>query len=128
MGHLHFIWCCLYRYWVILSSCIGGWLHQGVHQCKLHNFSVLVQTNELLEKDVLTCSQVALSMWKAKYLLDMEEEPGLSNEDEVMGLPPHRAVARCLLSVHRGVPMQSPAPQSQGMQGWLQQSWFPTPC
>ena len=40
----------------------------------------------LLEKDVLTCSQVTLSMWKAKYLSDMEEEPGLISEDEAMGL------------------------------------------
>ena len=59
----------------------------------------------------MLCSQVALLMWKAKYLSDTEEEPGLSSEDEVTGLPPHRAVAGCLPLAHGGVPMPLPAPQ-----------------
>ena len=69
--------------------------------------------NEMLEKDILTCSQVALSMWKANYLLDTDEDPGLSSEDKATGLPPHRAVARHLLSAHGGVSALSAAPQPQ---------------
>ena len=64
-----------------------------------------------LNKVVLTCSQVALSMWKVKYLSDTESEPGLSSEDEAEGLPPHRAVMRRFLAHHGGSPFQSPAPQ-----------------
>ena len=57
---------------------------------------------------MLTCSQVALSMWKAKYLSDTEEDPGLSSEDEAAGLPPHRSVARRLPVPHGGAPYQAP--------------------
>ena len=60
---------------------------------------------------VLTCTQVALSMWKVKYLSDTESEPGLSSKDEVEGLPPHRAVARRLPAHHGGALFQSLAPQ-----------------
>ena len=49
-----------------------------------------VHTDADLEKTVLTCTQVALSMWKVKYLSDTESEPGLSSEDEAEGLSPHR--------------------------------------
>ena len=83
----------------------------GVHLCELCDFSVSVQTNKLLEKDVLTCSQVTLSMWKAKYLSDIEEESGLSREDEAMGLPPHQCnmyiIHPCALAIwlmHMGCP------------------------
>ena len=69
-------------------------------------FSVWVDCN--LDKMVLTCSQVTLSMWKAKYLSDTEEDPGLSSEDEAAGLLPHRAVARRLLAPHGGAPYQAP--------------------
>ena len=47
-------------------------------------------------------------MWKAKYLSDTEDDPGLSSEDEAAGLPPHRAVARRLLAPHGGAPYQVP--------------------
>ena len=57
---------------------------------------------------MLTCSQVALGMWKAKYLNDTEEDPGLNSEDEAAGLPPHRSVARRLLALHGGAPYQAP--------------------
>ena len=57
---------------------------------------------------MLTCSQVALSMWKAKHLSDTEEDPGLSCKDEAAGLPPHRSVARRLPVPHGGVPYQVP--------------------
>ena len=57
---------------------------------------------------MLTCSQVALSMWKAKYLSDTEEDPGLSSEDEAAGLPPHSSVARRLPVSHGGAPYQAP--------------------
>ena len=57
---------------------------------------------------MLTCSQVALSMWKAKYLSDTEEDPGLSSEDEAAGLPPHSSVARRLPVPHGGAPYQPP--------------------
>ena len=49
-----------------------------------------------LQKDVLTCSQVSLSLWKIKYLSDTESEPGLSSEDEAVGMPLHKAVTRRL--------------------------------
>ena len=49
-----------------------------------------VHTDTDLDKTVLTCTQVALSMWKVKYLSDTESEPGLSSEDEAEGLSPHR--------------------------------------
>ena len=45
---------------------------------------------------MLSCSQVSLSQWKAKYLSDTESDPGLSSEDEAVGLPLHKAVARRL--------------------------------
>ena len=112
VGCLHFIWGCLYRYWVIFSGCIGGCLHQGVHQCKHHNFSVFSLSQQAIGEGRPHLQQVTLSIWKAKYLSDKEEEPGLSSEDEATGLPPHRTVARHLLSSHGGVPMQLPAPQS----------------
>ena len=70
-----------------------------------------VHTDADLQKRVLTCTQVALSMWKVKYLSDTESEPGLSSEDEAEGLPPHRAVARRLPAHHGGALFQSPAPQ-----------------
>ena len=70
-----------------------------------------VCTDADLEKMVLTCIQVALSMWKVKYLSDTESEPGLSREDEAECLPPHRAVVRRLPACHGGAPFQSPAPQ-----------------
>ena len=57
---------------------------------------------------MLTCSQVALSMWKAKYLSDTKEDPGLSSEDEAAGLLPHRSVARRLPALHGGAPYQVP--------------------
>ena len=45
---------------------------------------------------MLSCSQVSLSQWKTKYLSDTESDPGLSSEDEAVGLPLHKAVARRL--------------------------------
>ena len=45
---------------------------------------------------MLLCSQVSLSRWKAKYLSDTESDPGLSSEDEAVGLPLHKAVAQRL--------------------------------
>ena len=60
---------------------------------------------------MLTCTQVALSMWKGKHLSDTKSESGLSSEDEAEGLPPHRAVARRLPVHPGGVLLQSPAPQ-----------------
>ena len=66
---------------------------------------------------VLTCSQVALSMWKVKYLSDTESKPGISSEDEAEGLAPHRAVARRLPVQHGGAPFQSPAPVPQVSEG-----------
>ena len=59
-----------------------------------------------LQKDVLTCSQVSLSLWKIKYLSDTESEPGLSSEDEAVGLPLNRAVARRLPAPWGGMPVQ----------------------
>ena len=60
-------------------------------------FSLQFMPDADLDKVVLTCSQVALSMWKVKYLFnDTESELGLSSEDEADGVPPHRAVARWL--------------------------------
>ena len=53
---------------------------------------------------MLTCSQVSLSLWKIKYLSDTELEPGLSSEDEAVGLLLHRAVARRLPAPWGGVP------------------------
>ena len=51
-------------------------------------------------------------MWKAKYLSDTKEEPGLSSKDEATGMDLHHAVARHLPSAHKGeVPMQLPEPQ-----------------
>ena len=70
-----------------------------------------VHTDADLQKTVLTCTQVAPSMWKVKYLSDTESEPGLSSEDEAEGLPPHRAVVRRLPAHHGGAPFQLPAPQ-----------------
>ena len=70
-----------------------------------------VHTDTDLDKTVLTCTQVALSMWKVKYLSDTESEPGLSSEDEAEGLPPHRAVARRLPAHHGGASYQLLAPQ-----------------
>ena len=70
-----------------------------------------VCTDADLEKTVLTCTQVALSMWKVKYLSDTESEPGLSSKDKAEGLPPHRAVVRQLPAHHGGAQFQSPAPQ-----------------
>ena len=52
-----------------------------------------VRADESLQKDVLSCSQVSLSRWKTKYLSDTELDPGLSSEDEAVGLPLHKAVA-----------------------------------
>ena len=72
---------------------------------------VSVHTDADLEKTMLTCSQVALSMWKVKYLSDTESEVGLSREDEAEVLALHRAVARRLPAHHGGAPFQSPAPQ-----------------
>ena len=45
---------------------------------------------------MLSCSQVSLSRWKTKYLSDTESDPGLSSEDEAVGLPLHKAVAQRL--------------------------------
>ena len=45
---------------------------------------------------MLLCSQVSLSRWKTKYLSDTESDPGLSSEDEAVGLPLHKAVAQRL--------------------------------
>ena len=59
---------------------------------------------------MLTCSQVSLSLWKIKYLSNTELEPGLSSEDEAVGLPPHRAVARRLPAPQGGVPVQTSIP------------------
>ena len=70
-----------------------------------------VHTDADLQKTVLTCMQVALSMWKVKYLSDTKSEPDLSSEDEAEGLPPHRAVARRLPAHHGGALFQSPALQ-----------------
>ena len=67
----------------------------------------------MLEKDILTCSQVTLSMWKAKYLSHTDEDPGLSSEDEATGLPPHRTAVRHLPSAQGGVFAPLPAPQPQ---------------
>ena len=66
--------------------------------------------NRSLQKDVLTCSQVSLSLWKIKYLSDTELEPGLSSEDEAVGLPLHRAVARRLPAPQGGVPVWTSIP------------------
>ena len=60
-----------------------------------------------LQKDVLTCSQVSLSLWKIKYLSDTESEPGLISEDEAVGMPLHKAVARRLPGYWGGVPVQT---------------------
>ena len=49
-------------------------------------------------------------MWKAKYLSDTEEEPGLSSKDEATAMAPHHAMARHHPSVHGGVPLPLPAP------------------
>ena len=70
-----------------------------------------VHTDIDLDKTVLTCTQVALSMWKVKYLSSTKSEPSLSSEDEAEGPPPHRAVARRLPARHGGAPFQSPTPQ-----------------
>ena len=70
-----------------------------------------VHTDTDLDKTVLTCNQVALSMWKVKYFSNTKSEPGLRSEDEAEGLPPHRAVVRRLPAHHGGAPFQSPAPQ-----------------
>ena len=56
---------------------------------------------------MLTCSQVSLSLWKIKYLSDIESEPGLSSEDEAVGMPLHKAVARRLPGYRGGVPVQT---------------------
>ena len=72
--------------------------------------SFSVRANRSLQKDVLTCSQVSLSLWKAKYLSDTESEPGLSSENEAVGLPFHRAVARRLPAPQGGVPVQPSIP------------------
>ena len=45
---------------------------------------------------MLSCSQVSLSQWKTKYLSDTKSDPGLSSEDEAVGLPLHKAVAQRL--------------------------------
>ena len=55
-----------------------------------------MQADAFLQKDVLTCSQVSLSLWKIKYLSNTESEPGLSSEDEAVGMPLHKAVTRRL--------------------------------
>ena len=60
-----------------------------------------------LQKDVLTCSQVSLSLWKIKYLSDTESEPGLSSEDEAVGMPLHKAVTRRLPGYWGGAPVQT---------------------
>ena len=65
-----------------------------------------MQADASLQKDVLTCSQVSLSMWKIKYLSDTESELGLSSEDEAVGMPLHKAVARRLPGYQGGVPVQ----------------------
>ena len=70
-----------------------------------------VCTDTELEMTVLTCSQVALPMWKVKYLSDTESELGLSSKDEAEGLAPQRAVARRILAHHGGALFQCPAPQ-----------------
>ena len=70
-----------------------------------------VHTDTDLDKTVLPCTQVALSMWKVKYLSNTKSEPGLSSEGEAEGLPPHRAVARRLPAHHGGALFQLPAPQ-----------------
>ena len=59
-----------------------------------------------LQKDVLTCSQVSLSLWKIKYLSDTDSKPGLSSEDEAVGMPLHKAVTKRLPGYWGGVPVQ----------------------
>ena len=66
-----------------------------------------MQADASLQKDVLTCSQVSLSLWKIKYLSDTESEPGLSCEDEAVGMPLHKAVARRLPGYRGGAPVQT---------------------
>ena len=56
---------------------------------------------------MLTCSQVSLSLWKIKYLSDTESEPGSSSEDEAVGMPLHKAVARRLPEYRGGAPLQT---------------------
>ena len=69
-----------------------------------------------LQKDVLTCSQVSLSLWKIKYLNDTESELGLSSEDEAMGMPLHKAVTRRLPGYRGGAPvLTSTSTQSTSM-------------
>ena len=55
-----------------------------------------MQADVSLQKDVLTCSQVSLGLWKIKYLSNTESELGLSSEDEAVGMPLHKTVARRL--------------------------------
>ena len=107
VGHLDPLSSHLYVLWVLSCDHHGRRLLHGLYKALL--FAVHTDTN--LQKMVLTCTQVALSTWKVKYLSDMESELGLSSEDEAEGLPPHRAVARRLPAHHGGAPFQSPVPQ-----------------
>ena len=66
-----------------------------------------VRADASLQKDVLTCSQVSLSLWKIKYLSDTESKPGLSSEDEAVGMPLHKAVARRLPGYQGAAPVQT---------------------
>ena len=109
-NHLDHISGHLYSFNVSISGHLGGHLSIGM-SCTCILIFIVVQMDTDLNKVVLTCSQVALSMWKAKYLSDTESEPVLSSEDEAEGLPPHRAVVRRLPAHHGGSPFQSPAPQ-----------------
>ena len=56
---------------------------------------------------MLTCSQVSLSLWKIRYLSDTESKLGLSSEDEALGMPLHKAVARRLPGYRSGAPLQT---------------------
>ena len=91
----------LYSFNVSISGCLGGHLSIGVSCTCMFLIFIVVRMDTDLNKVVLTCSQVALSMWKVKYLSDTESEPGISSEDEAEGLAPHRAVARCLPAAWR---------------------------
>ena len=116
-NHLDHISGHLYSFNVSISGCLGGRLSISVSCSCMFSIFIVVQTDVDLNKVVLTCSQVALSMWKVKYLSDTESEPGISSEDEAEGLAPHRAVARCLPVWHGGASFQSPAPVPQVSEG-----------
>ena len=102
---------------MLVSGHLGGHLFISMSCTCMFLIFIVVQTDVDLNKVALTCSQVALSMWKVKYLSDTESEPGISSEDEAEGLAPHRAVARHLPVWHGGAPLQSPSQVPQVPEG-----------